>query len=318
MANSTETRYVYPSSKIDLAELNNFIKRNVGNMCYASSITDDEDKIVSIGVCSDEVIWNSETGEPSLRFRKHNDVFTCYFETVKHNMYLVVPPRKEINRSFVSSVKSYTERSETKILESIGSRILEIPQIHNQMNPIFEIVGTLLILGDLSMSDFKTWDREKTSRYLGFLKELNILSIEGDRIVPGDVMNKMDQRASFADIYKGVLTQVVNLGMLMMFYTLNMTHLHPFIKLTNVNCMTSLNEDSALKWDWKAYQYYMQKIYHDKRNSDKMKIVSKALELSSAGIFNKEKNRSGDIMFYCDDGVFDKYVKSCKHSPLIY
>jgi hypothetical protein len=308
----------YPHKTVELIELNSFVKRNVGDMCYVSSVSDDEDKIINIGIYNDEIVLNSETGNPSLRFKKYDNVFSAYLEESENNNYLVLPSSKEISKSFKLSRRSYTERSETNILESIGSKILKISQIQNQMNPIFEIVGSLLYLDRLFMSDFKTWGREKTSRYLDFLKSLNILAIEGDMIVSGDFLNKMDRKSSIEDMYHDILNQVVQKGMLMMFYSLNMTHLHPFIKLTNVNCMTSLGEGSALKWDWKGYQYYMQKIYRDRNNSEKLKIVSKAVELTIAGIFDKERNSAGDMMFYCEDNVFNNYLESCKYRPLAY
>jgi len=316
MANGSEIRYVFPGKINNIKEVSSFIRRNIGDMCYASSITDDDDQIVKIGIFTDEVVWNSETNVPSLRFQRHDAVFTGYFEKAEHFSYLVIPSKKEIKKSFQKTKKSYTERSESKILESIGSKILNISQIHNQMNPIFEIVGSLLYLEELDLTDFKSWEREKTNRYLNFLESLNILSMEGSKISPGNLMKKMDKDMSIGKMYDNILAQVVENGMLMMFYTLNMTHLHPFIKLTNVNCMTSLSEKTALKWDWKVYQYYMQRIYNDKRNSEKLKIVSKAIDLSKADIFEKEKNVSGETMFSCKGDIFNKYVESCRCSPL--
>ena len=315
-----EAKYLYEGNPSDIHQVNSFIKRNIGEMCYVSEISNDRDDMISIGIMRDEVIWNSDTDVPRLRFIRHDDVFRAYVEPATTGGFnLVTPSNKDIREAFKTSKKGFTERSEGMLLESIGSKILQVSQIHNQMNPIFEIVRCLLYEGELDRDDFKFWKPDKTRRYLGFLRELDIVSYEDARILPGKAMEsqKMDSDVDLDKIYESILQRVVDKGMLMMFYALNMTHLHPFIKLTNLNCMMSIREDSALKWDWRKYQYYMEKVYGDRRNSQKLKIVSKAIDLSLAGIFDKEKNaRSGETMYYCEKGIFDDYTVSCKNSSL--
>ena len=295
--------------------LNSVVRRRIGDMCFVSGVPNELTDAVKIGIYSDEVITDSVSDRVRIKFIKRENVFQGYFEDGDFGKVLVLPNRDEIKNSIKKQKLRSIERSEGAILESVGSKILKIPQVKNQMNPLYEIVTNLLYSRSVKRSHFN-WGRDKMDRYLDFLSDLDIVIVSKDDIFPGPVMERnMDADMDYDDIYERMIGKVVEKNMVQMMYGLNMTHIQPFVRMSNTNCMMSLSEDSALKWDSDKYGFYMSRIYPEKKDG-KSKIVSNAATLSQIGVFDKEVVAGKDTMFYCKDEIFGRYLKSPKVTAL--
>lgn len=304
----------YPGDINSMELLNSTIRRRIGDMCFVSDVSSETDA-VKIGIYADEIVTDSVSDEVRVKFIRRENVFQGYFEDGDFGKVLILPSRDEMKESIKKQKLRSIERSEGAVLESAGSRILKIPQVKNQMNPIYEIITNLLYSESVKRSHFN-WTREKMDRYLDFLSDLGIVRASQDSIVPGPAMERnMDTDMDYDDLYEEMIGEVVEKNMIQVMYGLNMTHIQPFIRMGNANCMMSLFENSALRWDSDLYRFYMGRIYPGKKDS-KSKIISNASTLSQVGIFDKEIIAGRDAIFYCKDEIFNEYSNSARAASL--
>jgi hypothetical protein len=286
-------------------DLNDFVKRFIGNLCYVSRMPEGLDGQICIGVWDDEVVIDSITNAPRLHVIGQPDLFRGYFEETDSGLNVVFPSRLEMAEDINRSRKRVTERSEGSLLESIGSKILRIPLVMNQIHPITMILDSVLNTSSVSLSDFKRSDNIR--RYIDFMSDLDIIMLENKSIVPGRFMvMKMSGDMEEDELYSALLSRVVDKGLLRMFTELHITHLRPFIRMANANCMTSHIEDTPLKWDWTVFGQYLKKIYSE--HPKKSDIASNAMQLKRARIMDTEKKVSGgDTLFFCEGEIFARY-----------
>lgn len=313
---TNEIRIPYSGETDCLENLNTVVRRRIGDMCFVSGIPDERTDAIRVGIYSDEIISDSVSDDIRVRFVRRDNVFQGYFEEGDFGKILVFPDRDYIKKNIEKQKIRSIERSEGAVLESAGSMILRIPQVKNQMNPIYEIVSNLLYSGSVKRDHFN-WKMEKMDRYLDFLSDLDIVRVCKDEISPGPVMERnMDSDMDYDNIYERMIGKVVEKNMVQMMYSLNMTHIQPFIRMSNANCMISRSEESALKWNPSKYLFYINRLYPGKKKGEISKIISNAATLSQVGIFSKERMDDRDTMFYCKDEIFGKYVRSCEQAAL--
>jgi len=303
----TEMRYSFKGDYSSVEDLNFFVKRFVGNLCYVSRMPESKESQVCIGVWDDEIVIDSVTNSPRLHVIGLPDLFRGYFEETNKGLNLVLPSRGEITESINKSKKRITERSEGSLLESIGAKILSIPSVMNQIHPITMVLDSVLNTSSVYISDFKK--AENVQRYVDFLSDLNIVKREGKAIVPGEFMEKkMACEMGENELYDALLGRIVDKGLLRLFTEMHVTHLQPYIRMANVNCLTSRIEDTPLKWDWAVYGKYLKKIYSEQPK--KSCITSNAMELKRAKIMETEKERVGkDTLYFCENEIFANYSK---------
>jgi len=298
---------------LNTENLNTFVRSHVGNLCYVSRMPEDLDDHIVIGVWSDEVVVDSVTNSPRLHIIPQPDLFRGFFEKTERGLVAVFPGRDQIADQINASRSKVTENSESSLLTSIGAKILKIPSILNQINPIMMILDGVLNTSSISVTDFNNADRIPI--YVNFLRSLDIIDVENNHIVPGRfTSSEMDVEMDRDELYNALLDRIVRMGYARMFTDLHITHLQPFMRMTNVNCMTSLIEEKPLKWDWSIYRRYLKSIYNE--NQKKGNIVSNAMQLKRATIMKAEKNSSnGDTMYYCASKIFDEYSEKFRLRP---
>lgn len=311
MSNEQDIVWKYDQDMSDILAVDSAVKRRIGNMCYVSSLPADRDGFIEIGIFTDELIMDSREERPKIRLVNHDNVFRAYFENQNTGTIIVFPNRNEIHNNVKKYMSRSTEKYETNLLDSAGSRILKINQVMNQINPIVEIINSVLHFSNVTKKEFK-WGDVKTERYMDFLEDLDIISIDGNRVLPGVVMNsRMDSRLDKDQICEDIITEVVNKGMITMMYSLKMTHLQSFMKLSNANYMTSFVAESILNWDCKSYSYYLKKIYN--MDVTRIKILNSASSLRKVDVL-QENDYGNEPIFSCNEELFDKYSKKCKQT----
>lgn len=309
----SEIRFRYDGDVFDPRTLSRCIKSNVGSMCYISRMPENVDDFISVGVMLDELIIDAETSRPRIHIRRIDDVFRGYYTDGDFGRVAVFPCLDEIHDRYDRSLGRIRDGAENCAIETFGSRILNIPTVRNQMNPLFEIVNMLLYSDTLLISDLNIgkWKKpEKRERYLSFLEDRGLIRTEGDRIVPGAVMEReIEKNASTDELYDMIVNRISEKDFFYLQERLGVKNIRPFLRMSNVNCMTSIIEDRPLMWDWSGYQYYLDRIYKDRPS--KTTIVSNAVWLHSVGIFDIKKV-SGESAFSCMDSLFDDYRTAYK------
>ncbi len=309
----SELRYVFRGDISDPQNMNEFVRYHLGNMCYISKMPESLDSHIIVGTWDDEIVVDSVSNNPRLHIVPKPDIFRGYFQETEQGVTVAVfPSREDISKEMNASRSKVTENSENTLLRSIGSKILNIPSILNQMNPIISLLDGVLNTSSISVDDFK--DTGNLMRYVEFLEDLQIIRVENDLLVPGRIMDQsLDDDMSDGEIYTALLDEIVGKGYTRMFTELHMTHLQPYIRMTNANCMTSLLEDEPLKWNWKLYGQYLDRIY-SMRRMKKGSIVANATQLNRAGIMESHRARRVDTMYSCKRDIFDDYSVSVRRA----
>ena len=300
-----ELRLAFAGEPLDPAGLNSFVRRFVGSLCYVSHVPEDLDGQISIGVWDDELVVDSIANKPRMHMVGYPDVFRGFFEKTDKGINVVLPSRKEISEDIDGSLKKIMERSEGSLLETIGSRILKLPLVANQIKPITTILDNLMSNSSVSMTDFRR--PGQISKYVEFLSDLDIVKRNGIMIEPGKFMErKMDAEMDDDDLYNVLLSHIVDRGMTRLFMDMHATHLRPFVRMTNANCIVSRIEDKPLRWDWSMFDRYLKKIYREKDHK-RATITGNAQELTRAKILDKESGNTPDSLYFCEKGVFSDY-----------
>ncbi|MDR3282678.1 MAG: hypothetical protein LBS92_03610 [Candidatus Methanoplasma sp.] len=307
-----ELAYPFRGDLADSRAVDELVKGRIGSMCYVSSMPDDKEGFIGIGLYTDEVVMDSVDSVPRVHFLKHDNVFRAYFREGSIGNTVVFPPIAEIDVRIAAYLDGNRDRSEVSLLKSIGAGIVNIPQVRNQMNPIFEIVNFLLRSNTaVRKSSFK-WKEEKLNRYLDFLQAIDVVGIDGAEILPGEAMHsKMDCDMSSTEVCERVVAQMVENSAKYMVTKLNISQLQPYVRLSNANCMTSAIEDSPLKWNADKYGFYLKRIYGVRDGA--VRVTSTAATLSHVGIFSEEKHSNGTV-YYCNEDVFGKYRNTLRCS----
>lgn len=304
----SEIRFRYEGDVFDPRTLSRCIKSNVGSMCYISKMPENVDDFISVGVMRDEIVIDAETSRPRIHIRRIDNVFNGYYSDGDFGRVAVFPCLDDIHDRYDRSLNRIRQNAENCAIETFGSRILKIPTVRNQMNPLFEIVNMLLYSDTLLINDLDVgkWKKpEKRERYLSFLEGRGIIRTEGDHIVPGSVMEKeIERNATTDELYEMIVNRISEKDFFYLQEGLGVKNIRPFIRMGNVNCMTSIIEDRPLMWNWSGYQYYLDRVYADK--PAKTTIVSNAVCLHDVGIFDRKKV-SGESVFSCNDAIFDNY-----------
>lgn len=322
MSSKTEAEKTIPyfTSKdpLDRDLFDEFVKRNLGNVCYVSSMPEDLDGYVGIGIIRNEVTQDEATGRVRNRMVCYDNVFRAYFDQGDRGLNAVFPSVKTIERMFAERLEGLTINSEECVMRSIGDRLLRITTVRNQINPLLEIINALAMAGEITLSDISSRPGEaaKSRKYIGYLEDMNIIKTDGIRIEPGRIMDKNGlDRTWDMDMVLGMLADSMGREQFMMLHEdLGFRNILPYLRMSNVNCYRSYAEDEALRWTWAGYETNLSSMYSRDRNLGKVRIMSYAANLVEAGIFDTCK-QDGKYLFSCGP-VLDEYRRSVNGRPV--
>lgn len=307
----TEQTISYTLSKdpLDKDMFDEFVKRYIGSVCYVSSMPEDIDGYVSIGIVRNEITRDEATDRIHSRFVCYDDVFKAYFDQGDRGLNAVFPNVKTIEKSFKDLLEGLTISSEECVMKSMGSRLLRITTVRNQINPLLEIINALAMAGEITLSDISSRPGEagKSRKYIEYLEDMGIVKTNGARIEPGRVMDrkKLDETWDM-DMVLGMLAESMGREQFMMLHEdLGFRNILPYLRMSNVNCYKSYAEDEALRWTWAGYETNLNSMYSPDRSLNKVKIISYATNLAEVNIFETYK-QDGKYMFSCSP-VLDDY-----------
>ncbi len=297
--------FLYQGNPSDLDYLNGFIKRMVGNYCYVSSVPRNKDDFVGIGLVREEVVKDEYEDSVKLFLRDYNDVYKAYFLEGDFGLQLVLPSSEEVHDKFIQKIDRMTYRSEECIMESIGAKILKIPMVRTQMNPLFAIVNYVAVNGSLVMNSRHFGNKsKKLQNYSNFLSSLGIVKIDGNEVYPGEAIDKNLETWDSDSAVDVISSKIKHKELMKLYSDFRFQNMLPFIRLSNINCLSSYYDDKPLNWTPSMFNSNLSNYYHDGSNVP-INTLTHALDLKKAGVFESKKGKSG-MTFSCAP-VYDEY-----------
>ncbi len=311
MTNKGDERvFSYNGDLSDREYLNGFIKRKLGNLCYVSSCPRDEDDFVGIGLVREEMIKEDLDQSVKIILHDYADVFKAYFIDTESGLKLVAPSSKIVHEKMMDRLDRKTYSSEECVVESMGEKLLGIPAVRTQMNPLFEIVNYVAISGILDIDHLIQNHRiEKINKYSEFLNDIGVISLKDDILQPGKVMeselSEWGPESAFDCISKNIGRKELNT----LYSEFGFQNILPFLRMSNINCLSSFYIDKPLNWEPSMFGKNMCDRYHE-RNPDLIKILSQAYILQGVGIFKSDK-KNEKLMFSCEP-VYDDFKSEAR------
>lgn len=289
-----------------------FVKRKIGSVCYVSEMPESIDGYVSIGIVRNEMTIDEMTNDVHGRLRCYDNVFKAYFDQGSLGLNVVFPSRKAIEQNFHNLLNGLTINSEECVMRSMGSKLLRITTVRNQINPLLEIINALAMAGELTMSDISSGPREmvKYRKYVRYLEDMGIVYSDEAIIQPGPVMEAsgLDQTWNMDMVLRLLADTMGREEFMMLHEDLGFKNILPYLRMSNVNCYRSYAEDKALRWSWSGYEANLNSMYSSDKSFNKVKIINYATNLAEVNIFDTCK-QDGKYMFSCNP-VLDEYRSS--------
>ena len=307
-----ERVFDYYGDPLDLEHLNGFIKRKLGNLCFVSSAPTDIDDFIGVGLIREEIIKDDLDQDIKVVMHDYEDVFKAYYDEGESGLKLIAPSSKIVHEKITERLDRRTISSEECVIDSMGEKLLSIPAVRAQMNPLFEIANYVAFNGSLDIRQIVQGHRfEKIRNYSLFLESLGIITMKEDMLNPG---RKMDlelpdwgPESAFKCISKNIGRKELNI----LHSDFGFQNILPFIRMSNINCLSSFYIDKPLKWEPAMFGKNISDHYHE-NNLDPLKILNQAYSLQKAGIFKSHKKDS-KILFSCEPVYVDfkNMAKKC-------
>ena len=99
--NEEERVFQYSGNPIDFNDLNVFVKRKIGNMCFVSSIPKSKDDFVGIGIIREEITVDDLTGKIKIWMHDYPNVFKAYYSEGNYGLQIVFPSSDEVHNKLI-------------------------------------------------------------------------------------------------------------------------------------------------------------------------------------------------------------------------
>lgn len=322
-AANSDRVFSYTGDPLDPYRFNELVKRKIGCMCYVSKMAENVDDYVEIGILREEVVGDDYTGTFNIYLRDYDNVFKAYYEDGQYGRNVVFPSSKEVRDMFSAKMNRRTFGSEDCIMQTMGSKLLKITTVRNQINPLLEILNAVATFGSVPLSRLvsKPSELKRTRQYVEFLQDLNLVRIENTVIEEYVVPEKALFRAS-GDWTKESAIKILSHSMgrkeiLILQNEFSLKNIMPYIRMSNINCLSSYFEDRALRWTPERFNSGLSSFYPDVISNDGVKALNHAYSLEEVEIFDSKKSDRG-VVFSCSP-VLDKYSSYVrKHGDFLF
>ncbi|HNX47965.1 MAG TPA: hypothetical protein PKM11_05350 [Methanomassiliicoccales archaeon] len=294
-------------SEVELA-----VKRKIGMGAY---LCDQSGEYYHFGVSTEKHLYDALSGNFKVKFVPFSPIFTVVIRKQDDGYHIEAPSRIFIESRLHNKMDGFRIGSEGSLLKAIGDKIISIPQIRNQINPLFEIVSNVINYGEVAPNQFVGRGRsiDKARNYFNFLKDVDILVLEDGKYACGPVIcREMDSKINVGDMYNSILAVSIQKGHHYMSEFLNFTHISPFIRLGNSNYMPSFYAGELLAMSPEDLSNHHASIY-GKSAIPTSKLVAWATLMANAGVFKSVKKETGKPLFTGDDDIFYDY--RCEWKP---
>ena len=311
-----ERVFQYTGDPLSLNDLNAFVKKKIGNLCFVSSIPDSTDDFVGIGIIREEITVDDLTGKIRIRLHDYSDVFKAYFFDGDFGLQLVFPSSSDVHDQFITKLDNRTISSEECVMESMGSKLLGIPMVRTQMNPLFELLNYVVFNGSLELTErFPGLKVEKIRDYSQFLADMDLLTIENNSLYPGKDTYPFRDNWGPNSAIESISSKIGHKELMILHSDFSFQNMLPFIRMSNINCLSSYYDDKPQKWTPAMFERSMTDYY---RNSPigTMNTLTRAYDLVNADIFNSD--RIGSKMVFSCEPIYEDYSSLLKRTAIAF
>lgn len=292
--NSMENIFFEDRKSLD-KNINYLVKRKLGNGVFVSKSNEKKDNSnfeMIVGIYLPRIIDDSRTEERTVKFIKFDSIGIIEAKHEDKGFRLLMPDIEELTTRLESKMSSLVFNVQYSLLQTTHQKLVEIPIIRNSLNPIREILVQIYENGKINFEDFKKYRGErKTSNYISFLENLDIVRRNGDNIVSGNQFNIMEPMLRKQDekkIYNILLADVLRNGFGYIKEYLKLTSITPYIRWSTSYYLPSLQTESLLSLNQRALIRNYTDIYQTKPLEGK--APNQINQLVEAGIFEKQNS----------------------------
>ena len=250
-------------------------------------------------------------GRPTLKYISLENVFSCHIEKMNNKTYLKCPNRDDISESYVEKKNLMISRVENILMSAFGENIVKIPKVQTGLNPIKELLSSLYQLETIPLSDFYKRRRYKknTENYLKFLKSLDYIKIEDDKIYPGNELNKYDMANKTNEFSNTILKDVIMNGYSFIKQFLKIQILTPYLELSSAYYLQAHFAERIIRLNHHQLGDYFYDMYPQSKRKPPFEIFNNLTELYYAGILGFKDNT-----FYGNEVIFNGFENAFNYN----
>lgn len=289
-----QREYLYFKDRNELnSRLLPSLKHNLGYNVFISSESDlekDEDFIL-LGASIMDIIDDSKTDERILRFARFDSISAAEIRKEQTAYRVILPYTDEIAKEVLNRQSKLIGNVEKTLLSDIYSKLAQITQIQNSLNPIGTILNDLRINNESSIEKLtRDRDEKRVVKYLEFLKSINLVELDNGKIDQGAQFmefNKQLKNKSLKELYDRLLTYVLQTGTDYLRDYLNLTSLTTYIRWTTSYYLPSSEVGNLLSFSHNALMQNRSNIYRERYLSE-VKASSQITNLVHADILEED------------------------------
>lgn len=276
------------------ANINTIVKRRLGNGVFVSSLGISSSKKFDmvLGIYVPKIIDNPKTNKRMIRFLKFDSVGILEVEKENGTFNVSLPKPDEVSKRLTNKMSKLVFGVESTLLETIYSKLVEIPVIQTSLNPIREILVYIYKNNEFRFTSLeKERGSRKASRYTSFLESLSLIKKINGVIQAGEKFN--DIRVALREqnekaFYNRLLADVLKNGYGYIREYLKLTAIIPYLRWSNSYYLPSAEIDELLLLDYKELSNNHHNIYGV--YPEERKAQNQISRLADVGIFKEEEN----------------------------
>jgi hypothetical protein len=201
--------------------------------------------------------------------------------------------------------------AENALIDSMGSKLIDIPKVQNGLNPIKEILLALIELGEIPVSELrKRKGKDRSQQYMQFLEELHFINVDNNTVYPGNEISKYSlAELNAPEINATILNDVLTKGFRFLSEDLKIYILTPYLELTNAYYLQSLYADKLLHLRYNEISRHYSEMYKRAKKKPDYQNLANLVEMRHAQIIQGKQG-----VFYGYDELFEGFQE---HMPTI-
>jgi len=271
--------------------VSNGIHKYISKSCFINSHRKVKDNyFYDIGISFPDIIIDRNS-EPILKYISLTSIFNIKAKKVSSGYSIEIPDRNKVHKEFINKKANLVKLAENTLLINIGDKLIKLSKVQNGLNPIKEIIYNLYDVGEIPVKEiYKRKSKEKGQKYIEFLLSLNYISIEKDKIFPGNQLAKFDLLRSSLKNIDAVLIEILKRGHQYLKENLNIYALTPYLELANSYYLKSYFAEKLLNMNANDIEKHYSEMYRRYTKKPIYQINSNLLEMDEVEIIQKEKD----------------------------
>ncbi len=252
-------------------------------------------------------IINSPGRPPIIRFIDLDNVASISTRKIGDRLLIDHPARQEIHENLEDMRNSLIFKAENAVMDSFGDRFLAIPKVQTGLNPIKEIMSSLIHMGEIPISQLKArMTGARADSYISFLESLDFITKDEVKIYPGNEINKYDLAdIDERDTRRGLLNEVLKEGFRYLSEDLKIFILTPYLELSNAFYLQSHYAEGLIPLEHEEIGRHYDDMYQRARKKQPFQILANLMEISDAGILDQK-----GTVFSGKEELFNSFSKA--------